>query len=388
MKRPRNAPPRVLLLVTRLVGGAAHSAMILSEELRREGFDVGIISGVEREGDLSVPTDIPHFVLRSLKRAVGPINDFRAFRSLLDVFRRQRPDVVIAHMSKVGVLGRIAARRTGVPVVVRIYHGHVLRGHFSAPANTSIRLIERALAHWTDALVAVSGSVKNDLLRLRVGAPSQWHVIPLGVDLPSFNSEGLDKETARRHLGLPVQGPVVGTVGRLTPVKDHATFLQAAQLIKRQHPTVAFAVAGDGELRERLEQQARKLLGDRVLFLGWMSDLKSLYAALDVVVLTSRQEGTPRVLIEAGAAARPVVATRVGGVAEVVRDGETGLIVSPGDSTAVAEATLRLLGDPLLAEAMGKAARSRVSENYSARQFGKGVADLLLKLLSEHSART
>jgi glycosyltransferase involved in cell wall biosynthesis len=198
-----------------------------------------------------------------------------------------------------------------VPVIVHTFHGHVLRGYFPPLISRAILEVERTLTRRTDALIAVFESVRDDLLSLGVGTPPKWRVIPVGVELDAFMGELPDATSARAELVLPAAGPLVVFVGRLAPVKDLDTFLAAAALIGHKRQDATFVIAGDGELRGSVEQRARVLLGDRVRFLGWVEDLPKLYAALDVVVLTSRNEGTPMSLIEAGAAGRPVVATAV-----------------------------------------------------------------------------
>jgi len=295
--------------------------------------------------------------------------------------------VVHTHLAKAGALGRIAARRTRVPVIVHTYHGHVLEGYFSSPVSRAVLMVERRLAALTDALVAVSDAVRDDLVARGVGRPGQWRVIPLGLDLSKLLGQLPDARSARRVLGLPEDGPTVGIVGRLTPVKDHATFLAAAARIAQMRPEATFAIAGDGELREGLEMQARRLLGDRCRFLGWVMDLPNLYAALDVVVLTSRNEGTPVALIEAGAAARPVVATEVGGVPDVVRNGVTGLLAPQGDPASIAAQVLRVLEEPGLGRSLGSAGREWVRNRFTIDRLADDLAALYGELLDRKRRR-
>jgi glycosyltransferase involved in cell wall biosynthesis len=176
-------------------------------------------------------------------------------------------------------------------------------------------------------------------------------------------------------------------VGRLVPIKDHETFLNAARSVALSFPDAVFVVAGDGPLRADLEARGLRLLGDRVRFLGWIGDLPSLYAALDVVVLTSRNEGTPIALIEAGAAGKPVVATRVGGVADVVVDGSTGFLLAPGDAQEISQAIIRLLEDPEQARTMGKQASRSAHERFSARRLAGDLVALYKRLLEDKGIR-
>ena len=189
----------------------------------------------------------------------------------------------------------------------------------------------------------MSVSTRDELLGLGIGRPERWHVLPLALDLEPVTARAVDPVEARGWLDLPADVPVVGIVGRLVPIKNHVLFIEAARQVLLERPDVVFAIAGDGELRAMLEAEAHRALGERVRFLGWVFDLALLYAALDVVVLTSLNEGTPVALIEAMAAGRPVVATDVGGVAEVVRDDAKGMLVPSGDAEAIAQAVLRSL---------------------------------------------
>lgn len=375
---------RVLRIITRLnIGGPAHHALLLTSALARRGFRSELVAGVEgpREGAI-LPPDGEITRIPTLKRTADPVAAVRTARALTRLVRARRPQIVHTHMAMAGALGRLAARRAGVPVIVHTFHGHVLSGYFLRPVSKAFVAAERRLARWTDALVSISPAVRDELLSFGIGRPGQWHVIPIGLPLDGLLAGTPSTQEARLRLGLPPAGPVVGIVGRLVPIKDHSTFLEAAARVARRRPDATFVVAGDGELRVPLEARARSILGERVRFLGWVRDLPALYGSLDVVVLTSRNEGTPAALIEAGAAARPAVATRVGGVPEVVRDGATGLLVPPGDPEAVAASVLALLEQGERARALGAAARAWVGGRFSADRLADDVAALYTELLA------
>ena len=358
----RQPSPEVLRVITRLnIGGPSRQAILMSRDLRSRGFRTHLVHGTtgDREGSFDVPEDVSHTHVPTLRRELSPTGDAKAFRAILEVVRLHHPSVVHTHMAKAGALARPAARRTGVPVVVHTFHGHVIDGYFDGVASHAVLLTERGLARITDALIAVSDAVRDELMDLGVGTRHQWHVIPLGLDLSRFQGPQPKPAEARRVLGLPPDGPLVGIVGRLVPVKDHETFLRAAASVAARNPEAHFVVVGDGPLRPALEAAGATLLRDRVHFLGWVRELPELYAALDVVVLTSRNEGTPVALIEAGAAGKPVVATRAGGVRDVVHDGDNGLLASPGDGAGVAGAIETILQAPALAKALGRRGRER-----------------------------
>jgi glycosyltransferase involved in cell wall biosynthesis len=353
-------PSTVLRVITRLnVGGPARQELAVTPYLAERGIHAAIAWGVSSpsEGQLPVPPGTDNVRIPFLRREIDPLADRRAYRMLSELIDARRPAVVHTHMAKAGALGRLAAKRRGIRAIVHTFHGHVLEGYFSAPATTAIVAAERGLARLTDALVAVSPAVRDELLGLGIGSPERWHVIPLGLDLAPLRGSTARRPRARAALGLPPDGPLVGIVGRIVPIKDHDTFFRAARMIVADHPDATFVVAGDGADRARLEPASGRLLGDRVRFLGWVDDLPTLYAALDVVVLTSRNEGTPVALIEAMAANRPVVATRVGGVPDVIEDGRTGLLAPAGDAPAVAASILSILDAPNLARNLARRGR-------------------------------
>jgi glycosyltransferase involved in cell wall biosynthesis len=332
------------------------------------------------------PSGLPNSYIPYLGRAISPIDDVRTERELTQIMRRWRPQIVHTHMAKAGALGRIAARRAHVPVTVHTFHGHVLQSYFSELKNRTFITVERELAKRTDALVAVAPRVRDDLLALGIGRPEQWHVVPVGVDLDPLLSGRPDQRVARASLGLPLDGPIVGCVGRLVAIKDHEMFFTAARRVADLYPDATFVLAGDGDLRERLQRRARETLGDRIVFLGWVKDLPSLYAACDVVALTSKLEGTPVSLIEASAAGKPVVATRVGGVREVVRDGNTGWLVAPGDPGGLAANIAALLEDPEGAKRMGEEGAIWVRDRFAQERLADHLTDLYRELVAHKRA--
>lgn len=319
-----------------------------------------------------------------LRRRVAPFSDLRALLFLYRYFRRTRPQIVATHMAKAGTLGRLAAALAGVPVTVHTFHGHVLEAYFSAPATAFYRSVERWLGRCTTHFIAISPAIAEDLERLGI-ASGNVTVVRLGLELDRFR--GGRRGVLRAELGIPGSAPLVGIVGRLVPVKDVPTFLAAARSIRDAVPEARFAVVGDGELAGRLRERARELgLGDRVHFTGWRRDLEDVYADLDVVMLTSLNEGTPVSLIEAGAAARPVVATRVGGVPDVVQPGVNGLLYEPGDADALARGAATILLDPELATRLGEGGRRLAFGTYGADRMVREVAAVYRRLLGESMA--
>ncbi len=381
---------RVLRIVARLnVGGPALHATLLTECLNPARYESYLVAGLEEshEGNYLVlqGKSLDQLViLPALGREIRGWHDFVAFAALNRLIRRIRPQIVHTHTAKAGALGRLAAWLAGVPVIVHTYHGHVFHGYFP-PAKTRLFLaIERWLAKRTDRLLTVSETVRSELLSLGIGTAERLVVVPLGLDLELYVGAGALRGQLRAELDVGEDTLLVGIVARLVPIKAHEVFLEAAAEVGRRLPQSRFLVVGDGARRPELETLAGRLgLQDRVRFLGWRRDLDRIYADLDIVALTSRNEGSPISLIEAMAAGRPVVATRVGGVPDLVEDGVTGCLVPPGDANALAEAMVGLLTDPDRRQAMGQAGRKRVIPAFSAERLLDDIDHLYRGLLRE-----
>jgi glycosyltransferase involved in cell wall biosynthesis len=385
---------RVMRVIARLnVGGPAVYATLLTEGLDPARYESLLVAGTEAEAEgnyleLRRQRLEGLRVLPALGRDIRGAADVRALAGLVRLMRRVRPHVVHTHTAKAGTLGRLAALLARVPVVVHTYHGHVFRGYFS-PARTRLFLaIERALARHTNRLTTESEGVRRELLDLGIGRPDRFLVVPPGLDLAPFLASERVRGELRRELGLAPDAALVGIVARLVPIKAHEVFLEAAARLADRRPAVQFVVAGDGECRGALEARAAQLgLAGRVHFLGWRADLDRVYADLDVVALTSDNEGSPVALIEALAAARPVVATRVGGVPDLIEAGRNGLLVPPRDSAALAAALDELLADPARQAALGRAGRVDVARQFGAARLVADVDALYTTLLAERGVR-
>jgi glycosyltransferase involved in cell wall biosynthesis len=382
---PADGRIRVLQIIARLnVGGPALMAAVLSEMLDPGRFDQRILAGSigEGEGDYASmrAPNMPVLKVRGLGRAPRPADDLRALVGLITLIRRFRPHIVHTHTAKAGVLGRLAAWSCGVPATVHSYHGHLLHGYFSPAGRAAVIGVERVLARPTSRLVAVGDRTRTDLLAAGIGRPDQFAVVPPGTRLGPLPS----RSAARRTLGLRADSVVVTLVARLTPIKRPERFVQLAGALAGIQPDVEFVVAGGGELLEPLERTAARLQAP-IRFLGWRSDVETVYSASDVVVLTSDNEGMPVSLIEAALAGRPCVTTDVGGASEVVASETTG-IVTPTDVDALADAVVRLVRDKKLREAMGAAAAARAARFYGAERLGDDMAGIYEELAGRRSA--
>ncbi|MDP6421766.1 MAG: glycosyltransferase family 4 protein [SAR202 cluster bacterium] len=379
-------------MIARLnVGGPARHVILLTAKLDADAYSTLLVTGraAPTEGTMrsfSEEFGVEPQLMVGLGRKISPWRDLLVLIRLYRLCVRYRPHVVHTHTAKAGVVGRLAAYLAGVPVIVHTYHGHIFHGYFS-PAKTWVFLaIERWLGRFTHRLVTVSEAVRRDLLRLEICKPDRVVVIPLGLQLEPLLSCERRRGELRSELGLGEDTPLVGIIARLVPIKAHEVFLDAAARVAAREPLSRFLLVGDGERRGELEALVDRLgLRERVQFLGWREDLDRVLADLDIVALSSRNEGSPVCLIEAMAAARSVVATRAGGVGDVVEDGVTGCLVEVDNAQQMAQSILALLGDPKRRAKMGQAGRRRVYPGFSSQRLVDDIDRLYRELLAECS---
>ncbi|MFN0164898.1 MAG: glycosyltransferase [Bryobacteraceae bacterium] len=312
------AEPKVMTVLTRLgAGGPPVQAVLLLREMSSLGRNWTLVAGScgKGEADMSYllrPTDrvcrIP-----AMTRAVAPHKDAVALWHLYRLFRRERPDLVHTHTAKAGVLGRLAARLAGVPVVLHTFHGNVLSGYFPAPLNQIILLVERLMAGLSDAVCVLSPQQADEISgRFRVAPSDKVRVVPLGLDLAPWRSIGPASDD-------PARGLTVGWLGRLVPVKDVPLLCAVVRKVVLRLPRVRFLIAGDGTERALVDSLQRECGADRCEFLGWREDVAPVIQRCHLLLLTSRNEGTPISLIQGMAAGRPFLSTPAGGVADMVQ---------------------------------------------------------------------
>jgi glycosyltransferase involved in cell wall biosynthesis len=364
-------PIRVARVIARTnVGGPSLQITALMRGLDAERFPQDLFRGVVDPGEadyleLRAP-DVRSTVVPGLGRSVKPLDDVRAFVFLVRELRRLRPTIVHTHTAKGGVLGRLAAVVTRVPIRVHTFHGHLLRGYFSPTVTRAVVAVERGLRPVTTWGVAVGDEVRQDLMDARILASGNSSVVAPGVVDPGE----VNRAAARRTLGLADDARVVSFVGRLTTIKRTERFVALARELQDEVADALFVIIGDGPHREGLEASAADLTNLR--FLGWQSDMSQVYAASDLVVLTSDNEGMPVALIEAAMQGVPAVSTDVGAVRQVVDDGTSGMLTAVGDAEALREATRSLLDDDERRRRMGEAARERARRLFGEQRL---VAD-------------
>jgi len=385
---------KVLRIIARLnIGGPARHVVILTGGLDKDRYDSILVSGAvgKGEGDMSYLAEegrIRRVFVPELGRSINPLADFIAFFKILNAIRREKPHIVHTHTAKAGTLGRIAAIFAGVPVKIHTFHGHVFYGYFNRFATGYFLWVERMLARFTDRIIAISEGQKEDLLyRYKIGQEGKYSVINLGLDLEPFLHVDSKKGIFRQRHGLDKDAILVGLIGRLVPVKNHRMFIKVARLIKGQiepdiFNRVKFVIVGDGPEKPALTAYANSIgIGKSVIFTGWAHDLIEVYADIDIVALTSRNEGTPLSIIEAFASAKPVIATDVGGVGDVA--GGVGILTARDDDDAFTKALGELIRSDEMRREMGMKGRMAVMEKFSKERLVSQTEKLYEELILE-----
>jgi glycosyltransferase involved in cell wall biosynthesis len=382
---------RVLRVIARLnMGGPAIHVANLAAGLESRGYHTTLVAGSLARGEDSMAfladrLGVSVVAVPEMEREVSPLNDARSIRHLAHLIRETRPHILHTHTAKAGAIGRAAALLAGdarPPIVAHTFHGHVLKGYFGPARTAFFRQVEQVLASASDVLVAVSPEVRDELVDLGVAPREKFAVIHLGIPLEERlggPAAGLD---LRHAYGIPQDSFVIGWVGRMTGVKDTGAVLRIAAAVRDRGVDAALCLVGDGPEHEQLEQLARELrIARHVYFVGYQAEVAPYYELFDAFVLPSVNEGTPVSAIEALASGTPVVANRVGGVPDVVRDGLDGFLVEPGDVEGAADRLVELARDASLARRLGAAGKERVLDRYSVERLVDDVDRLYRSLL-------
>jgi glycosyltransferase involved in cell wall biosynthesis len=384
-------PIRVLRVIARLnMGGPAIHVANLAAGLETRGYHTTLVAGTLARGEDSMAfvaeqLGVSIVSVPEMAREVAPMLDLRSARRLARIIREERPHVLHTHTAKAGAIARAAAVLAGgarPPIVVHTFHGHVLKGYFG-PAETALfRQVERTLARGSDVLVAVSPEVRDDLVELGVAPREKFAVVRLGIPLGQRLGDPTADLDYRALYGIPRDAFVVGWVGRMTGVKDTGAVLKIVKATRDLGVDAVLCMVGDGPDRESLEEQAHELgIARTTYFVGYQPEVAGYYRLFDVFVLPSVNEGTPVSAIEALASSTPVVANRVGGIPDVVRDGVDGFLVEPGDVEAAAARVAELARDDSLRARLGEAGRGRVLRRYSVERLVDDVDRLYRSLL-------
>lgn len=371
-----------------VVSGSGINTFLSMRGQKNAGLDVELacadggmlLDWVEKEG----------MTVRRLKHMVWAVNliqDLLVVFELNRLIRKQRYDIIHTHNSKAGFVGRLAARLSQVPVVIHTVHGFAFHSAERPFKQWLYRHLERMAGSWCDCFIAISQPLADWAVKEGIAKPGQMVKIYSGIDVEAFHQPA--DPALRAGLGIASEAFVIGEIAKLWEGKGHAVLLEAAARLHAAIPSLRVLIVGEGNLRQDLEQLATRLgIRDRVIFTGFREDIPAITRALDVAVLPSFFEGMGRAVLEAQAAGKPVVASRVGGIPDLIEDASTGWLVNPGKPDELAAAIQRLYEQPALRQSVGEKARQSVTERFSDKRMSQQILELYDRLLQAKSGRS
>jgi len=385
---------KVLRIINRFnIGGPTFHVTLLTKYLG-DSFETKLIGGVPDKGEsdslhVLAEYEVKPLVLDELQRDPSFSSDRKAYKKIKEIIKEYKPDIVHTHAAKAGALGRRAAQKCGVPVIVHTFHGHVFHSYFGKLKSEIFKRIERSLAKISTGIIAISEQQKIELSEIhKICAPEKIEVIPLGLDLSKFNENKSENRTRmRKELGLEEDEVALAIIGRLAPVKDHIFFLDVIQqTAPKCSKKIKVFIVGDGSERESIEAKAQEInqqIRPIITLTSWIEDIVPLNHAMDIICLTSKNEGTPVSLIEAQAAGVPVISTNVGGVKDIVENGVTGFIVEQGDLGAYSDKLLELIENEDQRKEMAENGWANVGEKYHYTRLVRNIEEYYLRLLQK-----
>lgn len=391
--------PKVLRIINRFnLGGISYNVSYLSKYLPSD-YETFLIGGPEEKNEES-SLYIPHSInvepeiIRELRRSINPFNDYIAYKKIKRIIREFKPDIVHTHASKAGAIGRLAAFHCNVPVVVHTFHGHVFHGYFNPVVTGFFKFIERYLAKKSDAIVAISALQKNELcLKHKICDLKKTNIIPLGFDLRRFTQNQDEKRAAFRKKYLLQEDEIaIGIIGRLAPIKNHSLFINSINHLKNStNRRFKAFIIGDGDTRNFLAEYCDSLNlrwnssdsnAADIVFTSWIKEVDVALAGLDLVCLTSLNEGTPVSLIEAQAASRYIVSTNVGGIKDILHP-ECGVLSEPGDQAAFNKNLLHAVNNFESLSKKASLAKEDVVEKFGYPRLCSDMDNLYRELLNK-----
>jgi len=392
--------PKILRIVNRFnLGGPAYSIAYLTKYLNPR-FEIMLIGGQKDDFEESSEfilqeLGVEYTVLETMRREINIKQDLRSYRELKKIISEFKPDIVHTHAAKAGAMGRLAAYNMKVPVIVHTFHGHVFHSYFGKLKTGIYKILERYLAKKSTGIITLSTMQHHEICDIHKICPREKaHIVPLGIDLDRFQENQEKKRTEfRQEWNIEQDTVAIGIVGRVVPIKNHSFFLNGLSKLKSiTNKKITGVIIGDGDLTDTLILEAKELglivssptesvLNPDVVFTSWIKAIDVANAGLDIMCLTSLNEGTPVSLIEAQASSLPVIATNVGGVTDIILDGKTGMLVNVNDFDQYVEGLLQLTESKDLRELMGTAGKEYVFANFHYMQFCKKMENIYSQLL-------
>ncbi|MFN0188852.1 MAG: glycosyltransferase [Bacteroidia bacterium] len=391
---------KVLQIVNRLnLGGITYNAATITAHLRPE-YETLLVSGMKDDSEESSEfmvhkLGLEPMYLPDMHREINLRSDYKAYKHLLKIIREFKPDVVHTHAAKAGLIGRLAAKRAGVKVIIHTFHGHVFHSYFGKFKTTFFINLERGLAWLSSAIIAISENQKKELCEVyKISSCKKVHLIELGYDLVPFQeNQEIKRAKFREQYSIQNHQVAIGIIGRLVPIKNLRLFIQAFSFSYQKfgNKTKAFII-GDGEQMAELQEFCKSLdlsisTPDKInsdaplVFTSWIHEIDIAMNGIDILAISSLNEGTPASLLEAQAAGKPIVATNVGGISNIVLQNETALLVETGDTIAFSNALDQLISDKSLRSKMSSKGPSYVLTRFHEKRLCKDISELYAKLL-------
>jgi glycosyltransferase involved in cell wall biosynthesis len=394
--------PKVLRIINRFnLGGPTYNASYLTKYMAPE-FETLLVGGrkdeTEENSEYIVRSlGIEPVIIPEMRRSLNPYYDVIALQKIKKIIRKFKPDIVHTHASKAGALGRRAANELNVPVVIHTFHGHVFDAYFSGVKSSFYQYIERKLAEKSSKIIALSENQRYDLvIRYKICPNEKVEIIPLGFDLSRFQENLIEKRQSFRKLyKIDDDEIAIGIIGRIVPVKNHDLFVEAIDYIKkRSSKKIRAFIVGDGEDRLKIEEKARTLGIDfidstkvkekaTITFTSWLKDVDFVNAGMDIITLTSLNEGTPVSLIEAQAANKPIVTTKVGGIQNIVIQDKTALLSDIYNKNDYYENLLKMVEDDNLRNSFSGEGWNFVREKFHYTRLVNDMKNLYYNLLNK-----
>ena len=388
--------PRVLRIINRFnIGGPTYNATFLTRFLHTD-FETLLIGGLPEEGEsdsLHIPGEygITPTIIKELKRKPNIKSDREAYKKIKEIILDFKPDIVHTHASKAGAIGRRAAYACNVPVIIHTFHGHVFHSYFGQLKTKLFKYIERKLARKSTAIVAISEIQKKELSEIHhICHAEKIHVIPLGFDLQKFQDNIFEKrKITRETYQLQEEDVAVAIIGRLTKIKNHAFFLEVVEnLLLNQAGNATFFIVGDGELMDEIQEKVSVLIEKyqaKIILTSWIKDIATFNAGMDIICLTSDNEGTPVSLIEAQASNVPIITSDVGGVKDILLEGKTGFVIKRGDLEDYVKKLGNLINNKELRMELSSNGWNFVKEKFNYTRLTRDMEDLYRKLLVKNA---
>jgi len=381
---------KVMRIVTRLcVGGPTIHVSLLNGLLDKKEYESILVSGMieDYESDMSYVADsynVKPVYIETMSRELNLVKDLKAFSKLIKLIKKEKPDIVHTHLSKAAMLGRVAAWLCKVPVIIHTYHGNVFQCYFSKPKTMMYILIDKFLAALSTKIIAISNKQKSELVGFGIANASKFEIIPLGFDFDKIVTSDAKRTELVKKYCLPENAKFASIIGRVTPIKNHDMFLDIAKKLITKHDDLYFLVVGDGDLFEEVKTKisARKL-GDKIIMTGMIQDMSTIYSLTDIVLLTSKNEGTPVALIEAMSQSKLVFSTNVGGVSDFIKQGINGFYFEQSDVDGFVSEISNWVTNPHNYDNIREGARTTAVNTFSSTRLVSDIESLYSRCLNK-----